>query len=88
MSAYENLPVDLSTFLTHTIVSSTLKGLTMIFAGQENPYIIFRSKEIYIYFKRSNKYPHKFAEIMKKNMVFGKFHSCGHSNSVFYFLKF
>ena len=25
-----------------------LKGLAMIFAGQENPFIIFRSKEIYI----------------------------------------
>ena len=25
---------------------------------------------------------------MKKNMVFGKFYSWGHSNSVFYFLKF
>ena len=36
---------------------STLKGLAMIFAGQENPYIIFRSKEIYIYFKRNNKLP-------------------------------
>ena len=34
-----------------------LKGLAMIFAGQENPYIIFRSKEIYIYFKRNNKIP-------------------------------
>ena len=36
-----------------------LKGLAMIFAGQENPYIIFRSKEIYIYFKRNNKIPIK-----------------------------
>ena len=26
-----------------------LKGLTMIFADQENPFIIFRSKEMYIY---------------------------------------
>ena len=25
---------------------------------------------------------------MKKNRVFGKFHSWGHSNSVLYFLKF
>ena len=32
-----------------------LKGLTMIFAGQENQFIIFRSKEIYIYFKTNNK---------------------------------
>ena len=29
----------------------------MIFAGQENSFIIFRSKEIYIYFKTSNKIP-------------------------------
>ena len=33
----------------------TLKGLAMIFPGQENPFIIFRSKEIYIYFKTNNK---------------------------------
>ena len=33
------------------------KGLAMIFAGQENPFIIFRSKEIYIYFKTNNKIP-------------------------------
>ena len=47
---------------------SKLKGLTMIFAGQEHPLIIFRSKEIF-----QNKYQnsHKFAEIMKKNRVFG-----------------
>ena len=31
------------------------KGLALIFAGQENPFIIFRSKEIYIYFKTNNK---------------------------------
>ena len=34
-----------------------LKGLTTIFAGQENPFIIFRSKEIYIYFKTNIKIP-------------------------------
>ena len=34
-----------------------LKGLAMIFTGQENPFIIFRSKEIYIYFKTNNKIP-------------------------------
>ena len=33
-----------------TVLINTLKGLTMIFAGQEKPFIIFRSKEIYIYF--------------------------------------
>ena len=52
-----------------------LEGLAIIFAGQENPFIIFRSKEIYIYFKTNQKNPHKFAEIMKKNRVFGNFHS-------------
>ena len=34
-----------------------LKGLAMIFAGLENPFIIFRSKDIYIYFKTNNKIP-------------------------------
>ena len=37
--------------------ASYLKGLTMIFAGQENPFFIFRSKEIYIYFKTNIKIP-------------------------------
>ena len=47
----------------------------MIFAGQENPFIIFRSKEICIHFKTNNKIPVlKFAEITKKNRVLGKFH--------------
>ena len=36
-------------------VTTNLKGLAMIFAGQENPFIIFRSKEINIYFKTNNK---------------------------------
>ena len=35
----------------------TLKGLAMIFAGQENPLIIFRRNEIYKYFKTNNKIP-------------------------------
>ena len=60
----------------------------MIFPGQENPFIIFSSKEIYIYSRTNNEIPYKFAEIMKKNKIFGKFHSWGHSNSVFNFLKF
>ena len=34
-----------------------LKGLAIIVAGQENPFIIFRSKEIYIYFKTNKKIP-------------------------------
>ena len=42
----------------------------MIFAGQENPFIISRSKEIYIYFRTNNKNPNKFAEVLKKNRVF------------------
>ena len=35
----------------------SLQGLAMIFAGQENQFIIFRSKDIYIYFKTNNKIP-------------------------------
>ena len=38
-------------------VERALKGLTMIFAGQENPFIIFRSKEMNIYFKTNIKIP-------------------------------
>ena len=34
-----------------------LKGLTMIFAGQENQFIIFRNKKTYIYFKTNNNIP-------------------------------
>ena len=34
-----------------------LEGLAIIFAGQENPLNIFRSKEIYIDFKKKNKIP-------------------------------
>ena len=34
-----------------------LKGLAMIFAGQENSFIIFRSKDIHIYFKTKNEIP-------------------------------
>ena len=69
------------------VTNPLLKGLAMIFARLENPFIIFRSKKIYIYL---NKYqnPHKFTDITKKNRVFGKFHSWGHSNNVFNFLKF
>ena len=37
----------------------------MIFASQENPLIILKSKEIYI-FQTKLQNPHKFAEIMKK----------------------
>ena len=58
----------------------------MIFAGQENPLIIFKSKEIYTY---QNKYqnPHKFPEIMKKNMVLvGLILECTLTTGVFSFL--
>ena len=34
-----------------------LKGLAMIFAGQENPISIIRSKQMHIYFKTNNKIP-------------------------------
>ena len=47
----------------------------MIFAGQENPFIIFRRKEIYIYFKTNIKIPINLLKIMKKTRVFGKLHS-------------
>ena len=35
----------------------SLKGLAMIFADQQNPFIMFRSKEINIYFKTNTKIP-------------------------------
>ena len=47
-----------------------LKGLAMIFAGQENQFIILQKQGyIYIYLKKKN--PHKFAEIIKKKRAFG-----------------
>ena len=39
--------------LMHLIL--LLKGLAMIFSGQENPWIIFRSRERYIYIKQATK---------------------------------
>ena len=42
-------------FLRYYVSNS--KGLAMIFAGQENPFFIFRSMEIYTYFKTNNKIP-------------------------------
>ena len=71
-----------------TTFEKMLKGLAMIFAGLENPFIIFRSQENIHLFQNKYQNPHKFANITKKNRVFGKFHSWGHSNSVFNFLKF
>ena len=43
--------------IVHNCTYWLLKGLAMIFACQENQFIIFRSKEIYIYFKTNNKIP-------------------------------
>ena len=73
--------------------SWTLKGLAMIFCGQENPIIIFRSKDIYICFKTNNKIPvnllnEKKKKEKKRKHFFGKFHSLGHFNCVSDFLKF
>ena len=39
------------------LIMSNLKGLAIIFAGQENTFVIFTSKEIYIYFKTNKKSP-------------------------------
>ena len=38
-------------------INEVLKGLAMIFAGQENTFIIFKSKDIYIYSKTNNEIP-------------------------------
>ena len=55
-------------------VTTKLKGPAMIFAGQEDPFIIFRSKEIYIYFITNNKIPiNLLSVIMKKNRVLVSF---------------
>ena len=56
-----HLVIELSLFILYDQMQMgfllKLKGLAMIFAGQENPLIIFRSKEIRIYFKTNNKIP-------------------------------
>ena len=44
-------------FLVIPNFPKVLENKKLIFAGQENPLIIFRSKEIYIYFKTKNKIP-------------------------------
>ena len=38
----------------------------MIFAGQENPLIIFKTKEIYIYFKTNIKIPINLLKLWEK----------------------
>ena len=47
----------------------------MIWTGQENPLIIFKSIERYLWFKNKKQIPDKNAEIMKKKGVFGMFPS-------------
>ena len=54
---FDNLISKFQTLEVRWLLEKVLKGLAMIFAGQENPLIIFRSKEIYIYFKTNNKIP-------------------------------
>ena len=39
------------------MIDLVIKGLAMIFADQENPFIIFRSKEMNMYIKTSYKIP-------------------------------
>ena len=51
--------LDWLTYCIRVVVANAmyLQGLAMIFADQENPFIIFRSKEINIHFKKNNKIP-------------------------------
>ena len=51
-----------------------LKGLAITFAGQETHLSSSEARK-YTYISKQIKNPHKFAEIMKKNRVFGNFHS-------------
>ena len=67
---------------------SAFKGTGHDFCWSEKPiYHLQKQGNIHIF---QNKYQnsHKCAEIMKKNRVFGKFYSWGHSNSAFNFIKF
>ena len=57
---------NFSFFLAKIVKNKKLKGLAMIFAGQENPLIIFRSKEIYIYFKTNIKIPINLLKLWEK----------------------
>ena len=47
-------------------ILTCLKELAMIFAGQENPFIIFKSKDIYIYFQKNNEIPINLLEWWRK----------------------
>ena len=59
----------------------------MIFAGQENPFIIFRSKEMYIYFKTNNKIPINLLKNKKKKQGFWSFFFLEGTLTVFLFPK-
>ena len=63
-------------FLKYKLQYLKLKGLAMIFAGQENPWIVFRSKEKYI--KTSNKISVKKLWNYEEIGFFGKFLSWEH----------
>ena len=70
------------------LLDSNFKGTDHDFCWSGKPiYHLQKQGNTHIF---QNKYqnPHKFTEIMKKNRVFGKMHSWGHSNRVFNFLKF
>ena len=58
----------------------------MIFAGQEKPLIIFRSKERYIWTK-TNLNQHEIAEIKRKRVFLTSFTLGGTLSSVFNFLQ-
>ena len=61
------------------------KGTDHNFCWSGKPiYHLQKQGNIHI-FQNNQTNPYKFAEIMKKNRVFGNFHSWGHSNSVFNF---
>ena len=52
-------------YFTHMHWFITLKGLAIVFAGQENLLIIFRSKEIYTYIS-NNKIPQNLLKLWRK----------------------
>ena len=57
------------------MIVAILKGIGHDFCWSGNPiYHLQKQGNIHI-FQNKQQNPHKFAEIMKKNRVFGKFHS-------------
>ena len=50
-------------------LTRALKELAMIFAGHENPLIILRSKERYIYIKTNNKLSVNLVNLLQKGGV-------------------